>query len=86
MQDDYYMSMQEWAESERPLSRSRSARFSRPPRTPRALSPRKAPEDEQRLLRNNERNRRVSARDPPRSAYSRRASVTQRPAFTIYWM
>lgn len=85
------MSMQEWEEEveERPLSRSRSARFPRTPRTPRALSPRKHHDEEQRIQRNNEKNRRASAarpasaRDPPRMC-SRRTSLTQRPAFTIY--
>ncbi|XP_028025544.1 microtubule-associated protein tau-like isoform X3 [Bombyx mandarina] len=81
---DYYES--EW-EEDRPISRCRSART---PRTPRALSPRRhLPElDEVLVQRNNDRNRRaarpVSARDPPRSSCSRRASITQRPAFSIY--
>ncbi|CAK1544057.1 unnamed protein product [Leptosia nina] len=82
--DEYYS--QDWEEEERPLSRSRSARWSRTPRTPRALSPRKVI-DEDRFFRN-EINRRsyrpVSAREPPRSACSRRSSISQRPAFTIY--
>lgn len=82
------MSVHEWTEEERPMSRCRSARA---PRTPRALSPRrKYTPEEERVQRNNEKNRRASmarpasARDPPLSACSRRTSLTQRPAFTIY--
>ncbi|XP_038217019.1 microtubule-associated protein tau [Zerene cesonia] len=80
-ESDFYM--EEW-EEDRPLSRSRSARFSRTPRTPRALSPRKPPDD--RFLRSSVRNksRPVSARDPPPMTCSRRSSITHRPAFTIY--
>ncbi|CAG4945314.1 unnamed protein product [Colias eurytheme] len=77
--------MEEW-EEERPLTRSRSARFSRTPRTPRAMSPRKP--DEERFLRNTctrkSSNRPISARDPPRMTCSRRSSITHRPAFTVY--
>ncbi|XP_031763080.2 microtubule-associated protein tau isoform X2 [Galleria mellonella] len=93
VKDQYYMSIHEWSEEERPMTRCRSARA---PRTPRALSPRRKivstheNNDEDRVMRNNERNRRpsmarpASARDPPRSACSRRTSLTQRPAFTVY--
>ncbi|CAH2085548.1 unnamed protein product [Euphydryas editha] len=79
------MSIQEWSE-ERPLHRSRSARFTRAartprtPRTPRAQSPRKG--DDPIAVRSS-KNRVISARDV-RSACSRRASLTQRPAFSIY--
>ncbi|XP_049871281.1 microtubule-associated protein tau isoform X2 [Pectinophora gossypiella] len=95
--DNYYMSVHEWSEDghlERPLTRCRSARA---PRTPRALSPRRksiVDEEEQRVQRNNERNternrrasaaRPASAREPARSACSRRGSILSRPAFTVY--
>ncbi|KAF9409544.1 hypothetical protein HW555_011138 [Spodoptera exigua] len=90
--DQYYMSVHEWTEEDRPKSRCLSARAPRTPRTPRALSPRRRiPNMEEDLVqRNNERNRRtsvarpMSAREPPRSALSRRTSLTQRPAFSIY--
>lgn len=90
---EYYSSVNDWAEEERPYSRCKSARAPRTPRTPRAMSPRRKSvildEEEQRILRNNERNRRASrpasAREPQRSACSRRGSVlSQRPAFTVY--
>lgn len=79
----------EWSE-DRPMNRCLSARA---PRTPRALSPRRRQptiDEDELVRRNNARNRRqsvarpASARDPPSSACSRRASLTQRPAFTIY--
>ncbi|XP_026318520.1 microtubule-associated protein tau isoform X2 [Hyposmocoma kahamanoa] len=90
---EYYSSDNDWIEEERPFSRCKSARAPRTPRTPRAMSPRRKSvvldEEEQRILRNNERNRRASrpasAREPQRSACSRRGSVlSQRPAFTVY--
>ncbi|CAD0200389.1 unnamed protein product [Chrysodeixis includens] len=93
MQDQYYMSVHEWTEEDRPKSRCLSARAPRTPRTPRALSPRRrAPglEDHDMVQRNNERNRRtsvarpLSARELPRTTCSRRTSLTQRPAFSIY--
>ncbi|XP_028175186.1 serine/arginine repetitive matrix protein 2-like isoform X3 [Ostrinia furnacalis] len=91
---EHYYVTEEWND-DRPLSRCRSARAPRTPRTPRALSPRRKPqvlldEEDNIVRRNNERNRRssmarpASARDPPRSACSRRTSLTQRPAFSIY--
>ncbi|XP_021194849.3 microtubule-associated protein tau isoform X2 [Helicoverpa armigera] len=94
--DQYYMSVHEWTEEDRPKSRclsARAPRTPRTPRTPRALSPRRRVpnmEDEDLVMRNNERNRRtsvarpLSARELPRSALSRRTSLTQRPAFSIY--
>ncbi|KAJ2947496.1 hypothetical protein O0L34_g17283 [Tuta absoluta] len=97
--EHYYMSVREWSEEEhvrerdrpeRPLSRCRSARAPRTPRTPRAMSPRRKSivEEEELVQRNNERNRRasrpISARDPPRSACSRRGSILSRPAFSVY--
>lgn len=94
------MSVHEWSEEPRPLTRCRSARAPRTPRTPRtprALSPRKYTEnfyDDDRVERNNERNiersrrasmaRPASARTPLRSACVRPTTLTQRPAFTIY--
>ncbi|CAH2040549.1 unnamed protein product, partial [Iphiclides podalirius] len=82
--ENCYITLSEWPE--RPLSRSRSARAPRTPRTPRALSPRKpAPDDRRKELnRRASMGRPASARDPPRSACSRRTSLTPRPAFTIY--
>lgn len=89
-QDHYHMSVHEWTEENRPKSRCLSARA---PRTPRNLSPRRrvpAVEEEDMVERNNERNRRksiarpMSAREPPLSACSRRTSISQRPAFSIY--
>ncbi|XP_073952372.1 microtubule-associated protein tau isoform X1 [Choristoneura fumiferana] len=91
--DHYYMSVHEWSEEPRPLTRCRSART---PRTPRAVSPRKYTEDfyDDRVERNNERNiersrrasmaRPATARAPLRSACARPTTLTQRPAFTIY--
>lgn len=82
----------EWSE-DRPMTRCLSARAPRTPRTPRALSPRcqqPAIDEDELVRRNNARNRRqsvarpASARDLQSSACSRRASLTQRPAFTIY--
>lgn len=78
------------------MTRCKSARAPRTPRTPRAMSPRRRisgiDEEERRVMRNNEKNRRpstarlASARDPPRSAYSRNSSsILNRPAFTVYW-
>ncbi|XP_053605234.1 microtubule-associated protein tau isoform X2 [Plodia interpunctella] len=94
VKDHYYMSVYEWSEEDRPMTRCRSARAPRTPRTPRALSPRRkytiTVEEEERVARNNERNRRpstarlASARDPPSSISSRRTSISQRPAFTVY--
>ncbi|XP_022825778.1 microtubule-associated protein tau isoform X2 [Spodoptera litura] len=99
VKDQYYMSVHEWTEEDRPKSRCLSARAPRTPRTPRALSPRRRIHptsidgenmEEDLVQRNNERNRRtsvarpMSAREPPRSALSRRTSLTQRPAFSIY--
>ncbi|XP_035440575.2 microtubule-associated protein tau isoform X2 [Spodoptera frugiperda] len=99
VKDQYYMSVHEWTEEDRPKSRCLSARAPRTPRTPRALSPRRrfhptsidaGNMEEDLVQRNNERNRRtsvarpMSAREPPRSALSRRTSLTQRPAFSIY--
>lgn len=94
---DYYMNIHEWDEEEyeRPMTRCKSARAPRTPRTPRAMSPRRRisgiDEEERRVMRNNEKNRRpstarlASARDPPRSAYSRNSSsILNRPAFTVY--
>lgn len=85
------MSVHEWTEEDRPKSRCLSARA---PRTPRTLSPRRkvhaVDEEDIMVQRNNERNRRksvarpMSARDPPLSACSRRTSLTQRPAFSVY--
>ncbi|XP_073952373.1 microtubule-associated protein tau isoform X2 [Choristoneura fumiferana] len=93
VKDHYYMSVHEWSEEPRPLTRCRSART---PRTPRAVSPRKYTEDfyDDRVERNNERNiersrrasmaRPATARAPLRSACARPTTLTQRPAFTIY--
>ncbi|KAG7310089.1 hypothetical protein JYU34_004629 [Plutella xylostella] len=84
------MSINEWTEQQRPLTRTRSARAPRTPRS--ARSPRRdyTEEEERRITRNNERNRRasmarpMSAREPTRSACSRGGPLSQRPAFTVY--
>ncbi|XP_037975540.2 microtubule-associated protein tau isoform X3 [Plutella xylostella] len=90
VKDNYYMSINEWTEQQRPLTRTRSARAPRTPRS--ARSPRRdyTEEEERRISRNNERNRRasmarpMSAREPTRSACSRGGPLSQRPAFTVY--
>lgn len=92
------MSIHEWSEEqERPYTRcqtARAPRTPRTPRTPRGMSPRRHDsvyeDEDRRIQRNNERNRRASmarpasARDPPRSACNRSGSLSQRPAFTVY--